>query len=97
MGSSRLKRRWVRIGPHVIDTGLLASALYLVHLTGQLANPMAWLLVKVGLVVLYIVLGVFALKRARTVLGKAIAFGGAMAVFGYIISVALTKSPLPWA
>jgi uncharacterized membrane protein SirB2 len=44
---------------------------------------------------LYIVLGSIALKRGKTRASRLAAFAGALAVFSYIVSVALTKQPLP--
>ena len=43
--------------------------------------------------VAYVVLGSIALKRGRTEAARGIAFVAALAVFGYIVSVAITKSP----
>ena len=94
-GSAILSSKWVRIAPHVVDTGLLLSALYLAHLLGFFSNPPAWLLTKVALLAVYIVLGTLALKRARTKRGKGIAFAAAVSTFGYMVAVALTKSPYP--
>ena len=41
----------------------------------------------------YIVLGSIALKRGRTPAIRAAAFFAALATFGYIVSVAIAKSP----
>ena len=41
----------------------------------------------------YIVLGSIALKRGRTTRIRMAAFVGALALFAYIVSVAITKSP----
>ena len=89
----RLRLPWVRVLPHVIDTVLLAAALWLAWQLGAAAMH-GWLMAKtVGLVV-YIVLGTIALKRGKTRRTRAAALIGAMATFGYIAMVALTKSPL---
>lgn len=87
----RLAARWVRVVPHVVDTVLLASALLLAWQIGRGAAP--WLAAKVVALVVYIVLGTIALKRGRTPSIRAGAFVAALATFGYIVSVALTKSP----
>jgi uncharacterized membrane protein SirB2 len=55
-----------------------------------------WLLAKFAGLVAYIVLGVFALRRGPTMQIRIVAFVGAIAVFAYIIGVALTKSPTSW-
>ena len=89
----RLRERWVRIVPHAIDTVLLASALWLAWQLGA-AGAHGWLAAKVVALLVYIALGTVALKRGRTRGVRIAAFVAAVATFGYIVSVALTKSPL---
>ena len=89
----KLHARWVKIVPHVIDTALLASALWLAWQLGASAFG-GWLIAKVAGLLVYIMLGIVALKRGRTRRIRAIAFIGAIATFGYIVMVAVTKSPL---
>ncbi len=95
--SPLLERRWVRIAPHVVDTILLASALVLVFRSGQYPFAQAWLGAKVVALLLYIVLGAVALKRGRSARLRAMALAGALAVFAYIVAVALTRQVLPFA
>lgn len=87
----RLAARWVRVLPHVIDTVLLVSALWLAWQLGRGAAP--WIAAKVVALIAYIVLGSIALKRGRTPGIRAAAFFAALATFGYIVSVAIAKSP----
>jgi uncharacterized membrane protein SirB2 len=89
----RLRQRWVRIVPHVIDTVLLASALWLAWHAGA-DGTRGWLAAKVVALLVYIALGTIALKRGRTRRIRVAALLGAVATFAYIVSVALTKSPL---
>jgi uncharacterized membrane protein SirB2 len=89
----RLTLRWVRIAPHVVDTVLLASALWLAWQLGA-EGARGWLWAKVVGLVVYIVLGTVALKRGRTRGVRVVAFAAAIATFGYIVSVAITKTPL---
>lgn len=91
--SSLLQRRWVRIIPHVIDTVLLASAITLAVWSAQYPLAQSWLTAKVIGLILYIVLGTIALKRGKTKTVRATAFVAALAVFGYIVSVAITRHP----
>jgi uncharacterized membrane protein SirB2 len=94
MGSpQRLRQRWVKVVPHVIDTVLLASALWLAWQLGA-DGTRGWLAAKIGALVLYIMLGMIALKRGKTRRVRIAAAAAALATFGYIVSVALTKSPL---
>ena len=86
-----LQVKFLRIAPHVIDTVLLASALWLAWQVGSGAAP--WITAKVVALVAYIVLGSYALKRGRTPGIRTAAFFAALATFGYIVSVALAKSP----
>jgi uncharacterized membrane protein SirB2 len=94
---SKLRERWVRIVPHIIDSVLLASATALVVMTSQYPFAQAWLTAKVLALVAYIVLGSLALKRGRTLQVRIAALAAAAALFGYIVAVALTRSPLPLA
>ena len=88
-----LEVRWVRVVPHVVDTILLVSAIALAFMVHNDPIRNEWLTAKVVGLVAYIVLGSIALKRGRTPAIRAVALAGALAVFGYIVSVALTKSP----
>jgi len=89
-----LQQRWARVLPHVIDTALLVSALTLAVWSAQYPFVQSWLTVKVCVLVVYIVLGSIALKRGRSKPVRAAAYVGALAAFGYIIGVAITKNPL---
>jgi uncharacterized membrane protein SirB2 len=81
----------LRILPHVIDTLLLASAIGML-MVAQL-NPLeaSWVMAKIVGLLCYIVLGTFALKRARTRQGRLLAFAAALLTLGYIVAVAFTK------
>ena len=91
----RLQHRWVKVAPHVVDTILLASAIALVWQLGGLETlrTQNWLVAKIVALLLYILLGTLALKRGRTRRTRIAAFVAAIAVFSYIVSVAVTKSP----
>lgn len=92
----RLGQTWVRRMPHIVDTLLLGSALAMVWVSGQYPFVQPWLTAKVLALLLYIVLGTLALKRARTRQGQLLCFCLALLSYGYIVSVALTRNPLPW-
>lgn len=94
--SARLQQRWVRTLPHVIDATLLTSALLLAWTVGQYPGVHVWLTAKVLALLVYIGLGTVAIKRGKTKRIKVAAWLGAIMVFGYIVSVALTRQPLPW-
>jgi uncharacterized membrane protein SirB2 len=90
---ARLAQRWVRILPHVVDTVLLVSALWLAWQLGA-DGTRGWLAAKIVALLVYIALGIVALRRGRTRGVRIVAFFAALATFGYIVSVAVTKSPL---
>ena len=91
-GSARLWQRWVRIVPHVVDTVLLGSALWLAWQLG-VDGTRGWLVAKVVALFVYIALATVALKRGRTRGVRVAALVAALATFGYIVSVAVTKTP----
>lgn len=91
-GSAMLARPLVRIVPHVIDTLLLVCGLYLLSAIGMQPFIVAKL---IGLV-LYIVLGTMAIKRARTSAQKAVFAVLAVMVFLYILGAAFKHSPWSW-
>lgn len=78
----------------LIDSALLAAALTLLYIL-QL-NPFAvgWLSTKIVLLLFYIVLGTFALKRARTLTGRAVCFVAAVLCLGWMVTVAVAHHPL---
>lgn len=94
--SPMLQQKWVRIAPHLVDTLLLASAIGLAVWSGQYPGPQAWLTAKLSALVGYIVLGSVALKRGRTKKQRQAAFVAALALFCYIVAVAVTKRPMPF-
>lgn len=92
-GSPLLARRWVRIVPHVNDTVLLAAGVWLAVLLRQAPGESAWLTAKLVGLVLYIALGMLALRFLRSRRRRVGAWIAALAVFCYIVAVAFTKSP----
>ena len=84
--------RILRLISYVIDTTLLAAALLLTVIVHQYPFVNGWLTVKVLLLILYIFLGVIALKRARTALGRTLALLGAVGAFCAIVIVAITHT-----
>ncbi len=93
--SAMLQQRWVKILPHVIDATLLTSAILLTLQIGQYPGVNGWLTAKVTALLLYIGLGTIAIKRGRSKQVRAAAWLGALLVFGYIVSVALTRQLVP--
>lgn len=88
------ERRWLRILPHVNDSILLAAAITLTVLIGQYPFVDTWLTAKIFGLIAYIILGALALAPGRSPQLRIPAGVAAVAVFGWIVSVALTKHPL---
>lgn len=82
--------RWLS---YVIDTCLLTAALMLVTILHQYPFVQPWLTTKVLLLVVYVVLGTYALRRARTRAGRVAAYVAALLVFLFIASVAWRHDP----
>lgn len=91
--------RWPQALPvkwlsYAVDTALLTAALMLLTLLPWAMFANGWLLVKLGLLVAYVVLGVFALRRGRTPRTRALAYAAALATFGAMYSIARAHHPL---
>lgn len=94
--SPQLQKKWVRVVPHIIDTALLGSAILLAISIRQYPFVQDWLTAKVLALMLYIVVGAIGLKYGRTKKIRVAAWLGAIAVFTYIVLVALTRQALPF-
>ena len=93
-GNALLQAKFTRVAPHVIDTVMLLAAVALTSLINQYPLTSSWLMVKVLALVVYILLGVIALKRGKTRAQRIIAFALALLTFAFIISVGLLRQPL---
>lgn len=76
-----------------VDVALLGAALLVLAALQFQPAGMAWLWVKLALLPVYVVLGSFALKRARGRSAKAVFWLLALACFGFMISVARAHHP----
>lgn len=90
--SAMLANKWVKIVPHIVDSVLLLSALSMVYMQSLSILQNDWLLVKIAALLVYILLGMIALKCGKTKQIKVIAWCSGLVVFLYIVSVALNKS-----
>jgi uncharacterized membrane protein SirB2 len=93
LGASWAMAAPLRYSSYTIDTVLLTAALMLSSMLRMYPFVHSWLTVKVGLLVVYIVLGTFALKRGRTRQVRLVSWLAALLVFATIISVARSHSP----
>ncbi len=85
-----------RVAPHVNDTALLVTALAMVVQSGQYPFVQPWLTAKVVLLIAYIVLGSFAVRRSRSKTGIVLNGLAALLVLGAIVASALTRLPPFW-
>jgi uncharacterized membrane protein SirB2 len=84
----------VRLASYSIDTVLLTAALILVTMLPGAVFANGWLTTKLVLLVIYVVLGSLALKRARTPRAKKLYFIAAIATYLFMFSIARTHDPL---
>jgi len=84
----------VRYLSYAIDIVLLTAALMLLTLLPAAVFANGWLWVKIALLVVYVGLGTFALKRGRTPGVRRACFVGALAVFACMYVIARSHDPL---
>lgn len=98
-GAAWVRHRLTRTLPHLVDTVLLVSAVAMLSVIHLSPWALPWLRAKIVGLLVYILLGVIAMRPARDAgvprpsAVNLIAWIGALGVFGYVASVALTKSP----
>ena len=91
-GSSMLHKKWVKTVPHVVDATLLLSALLMLYILQWSVLDYQWLQVKIGALLVYIWLGMLALKPGRPKRVRFVAWLSGLIVFLFIVSVAINKS-----
>ena len=84
----------VRWFSYSIDTALLTAALMLLTILPGAIFANGWLTVKLVLLVAYVVLGVFAMRRARSRATRAACYVAALATFAMIYGIARAHHPL---
>ena len=94
LGAAWVGGRMAGTVPHIVDSVLLASALLLAWTLRITPTESPWLLAKIIGLLVYIGLGVVALKPGRPAPVRAAAWIAALVTFGWIVSVAITKNPL---
>ena len=86
----------VRYLSYTVDTILLTAALMLLTILPHAMFANGWLTTKLVLVVVYVLLGSFALKRGRTPRVRLACYVAALLVFATIVGIALAHHPLGW-
>lgn len=92
-GAAWVRGRAARSLPHLVDTALLLSAVAMLWQWRTTPSALPWVTAKLVALLLYIGLGVVALRPATPRGPRAAAFVGALLTVGYIVGAALTKRP----
>jgi uncharacterized membrane protein SirB2 len=92
-GADWVRARAARTLPHLVDTVLLGSALAMLWLLQLAPWDAPWLSAKIVGLLLYIGLGMLALRPGRPLALRAVAWVAALAVVGWMVVVAVTKDP----
>lgn len=95
-GSPKLEHRVTRIAPHFVDTIFLASGIGMLVAISLDPFSQSWLVAKFTGLILYILLGTIAIRRGSSLQIRALAFVAALSAYGYVVGVAVSKSPASW-
>lgn len=87
-----LEQKWIKIGPHIINTLLLITGFTLIFQGSWLSGEFGWIVAKIIALLGYVGLGTVAIKSQGSLRWKA--FAGALACFIYIGIVAVSKNAL---
>jgi uncharacterized membrane protein SirB2 len=93
-GAGWVRGSVARTLPHLVDTVLLLSALTLAWMLRLTPGNAPWLLAKIVGLLVYVGLGVITLRPGGPKALRMAAWIGALATAAWIVSVALSKSPL---
>ena len=88
-----VKHRLAKTLPHLVDTVLIVSAVWLAAILRLTPSGAPWIAAKIVGLFVYIGIGMVALRFGRTTRVRASAWILAMLVFAWIVSVAITKDP----
>lgn len=93
LGRPALGRRQ-RLAMHINDTLLLSAGIGLALMGGHYPFSETWLTAKFFALIVYIVLGSLAMQATLAWSSRMAAGIGALGVFAYLVSVALSRNPL---
>jgi uncharacterized membrane protein SirB2 len=93
-GSCLTQTRLIKTVPHVVDTLFLASGVALIFTIHQYPFTTSWLTAKITGLLAYIVLGMMAMSPKVPRAWQVTSFLAAVSTYAWIVSVALSKSPL---
>jgi uncharacterized membrane protein SirB2 len=84
----------VRLASYAIDTTLLTAALMLLTMLPPSMFANGWLLMKITLLVIYILFGTLALKRARSPRQRTVFYVLALLTYAWMLTIARSHHPL---
>ncbi|MEE8339702.1 MAG: SirB2 family protein [Xanthomonadales bacterium] len=93
-GSHLSQMMLTKTAPHVIDTLFLTTGVALTFSINQYPLANAWLTAKITGLLVYIVLGLFAMSGKVSKPWRVTAFLAAVSTYAWILTVARFKSPL---
>ncbi|MDO9168665.1 MAG: SirB2 family protein [Methylobacter sp.] len=85
-----LEQKWIKIGPHIVNTFLLITGVMLIFQGQWLSGEFGWIVAKILALLGYIGLGMVAIKSQGALRWQA--FAGALVCFMYIGIVAVSKN-----
>lgn len=88
-----IEERWTRILPHVVDTVLLISAVWMLMSLPGKGWPGDWLTLKLLLIVLYVALAQYVFRAARGTVIRILLWAVALLAFLFVTTVAVLKDP----
>lgn len=91
--SEILQNKLVRVLPHIVDTLLLISAITLVVISGMYPWSVSWVGAKLLALIAYILAGSIFMRAQQKSLAQYSWFAVSLLLAGYIVLVALSKSP----
>lgn len=92
-GSQLSQLRLTKTVPHIIDSLFLATGVALIFTINQYPLSTTWLTAKITGILVYIVLGMFAMSGKVSRPWRVMAFLAAVSSFAWILTVARFKSP----
>ncbi|KGJ91056.1 SirB2 family protein [Thalassotalea sp. ND16A] len=87
----KLKQKWLKICPHVIDTLLFTLGIIMMVTYSLYPGQVDWMTEKLVAVVAYIFTGYYTLKLARNNTMRVIGYLGAMGWVILVARIAMTK------
>jgi uncharacterized membrane protein SirB2 len=92
-GAAWVRHRAAKTLPHVVDTVLIVSAVWLAWILRLTPTNAPWIAAKIAGLLVYIGIGMIALRFGRTKGVRGAAWLLALLTFAWIVSVAITKDP----